>query len=340
VKPEAYSQDLYATQGRIDEANGKLEGVGKDGSFIKLLAEDGIDHGGKSLKKVVPTFMDGGSAERNGQHHDLKGPNRGAKDTMGKRGDKLALWSDCGRSSAAVTGSQGGDRQAVFNDGGEEKSTKGLDNDGSVSDWLDTEPGNMANDIYATLIPKFIRKPDNFDDLVEGTHYTRVAEYTGKVRFFRKRLGLSVDRAEFEDPKNIVDAKRFYAAMKGTAQDRFDAEAGINHHATPEIGETYAMATEGDMPGFESEPDTDVWNYHWGGVILKDGSDNVTLENYAVTEAYANSKGVDQGDFVNREWNFEMYGTEDKDQTFHHDHLETGTHGSKATTLRVQTETE
>lgn len=337
IKPDAYSQDLYATDKRVNEANSKLASAGKDGSFITLKTEDGFDYGGKTLNRVVPEFITGGSKERDGQHAGLLDPNQGGEDTEGVSDDSLALWSDCGRSSAAVTGSQGGDREAVYNDNGVEKTTQGK-HDKSVSGWLRTEPGGMANDIYSTLIPKFIRQEENFEFLKEGVHYTIQREYEGKVRWFRKRVGLDVDTPIFKDPANIVDAKRFYAAMTPKGQDKFDREAGINHYANPDIGDTYTMATEGDMPGFKQKKGANVWNYHWGGVIMKDGSDNITLENYAVTGEYAKSKGVSSRDFVNREWNFEMYGTEDKDQTFHNDHLDSGTHGSKATTMRVQTQ--
>jgi hypothetical protein len=48
--------------------------------------------------------------------------------------------------------------------------------------------------------------------------------------------------------------------------------------------------------------------------------------------------------FIDRDWNFDMYGTPKadgttkKDQTFHDKHLATGTHGSEATSIRVRTD--
>ena len=71
---------------------------------------------------------------------------------------------------------------------------------------------------------------------------------------------------------------------------------------------------------------------------MKDGSDNVTLEAYAVTEEYAKSKGIAQYDFVDRGWNFAMYGTTDKSQTFHREHLASKTHGTHATSIAVRTD--
>ncbi len=62
----------------------------------------------------------------------------------------------------------------------------------------------------------------------------------------------------------------------------FDFYTGINLAADPEIGGGYTMATEHDMPGFKAKgPKT--WNFQWAGVVMKDGDNNITLENYAVS---------------------------------------------------------
>jgi hypothetical protein len=70
----------------------------------------------------------------------------------------------------------------------------------------------------------------------------------------------------------------------------------------------------------------------------KDGTDNVTLENFAVTSAYAASKSMPQSSFIDRDWNFDMYGTVDKSQTFHKKHLDSNTHGNTATSMAVRTD--
>ncbi len=49
------------------------------------------------------------------------------------------------------------------------------------------------------------------------------------------------------------------------------------------------------------------WNYHWAGVVLKDGPDNVTLES---------AGGTSLGSLGKQSWWFEMYGTKNVDQTF------------------------
>jgi hypothetical protein len=103
------------------------------------------------------------------------------------------------------------------------------------------------------------------------------------------------------------------------------------------------MATEANMQGFQKAGDM-TWNFHLAGVVLKDEADNVTLENFAVTEKTAKEAGTTQGKYIDRDWNFDMYGTVnakgevDEDQTFHKEHLDSGTHGTRATSMTVRTD--
>ena len=55
--------------------------------------------------------------------------------------------------------------------------------------------------------------------------------------------------------------------------------------------------------------------------------------------AYAASKGVSSWNFIDRAWNFSMYGTTDSSQTFHAEHLASKTHGTHATSIAVRTDT-
>lgn len=66
-------------------------------------------------------------------------------DTEGTANGPMALWTDCGRSSAAVTGSSGsGDRSVVYFDNGVAKLGKGVD-DSTVADWLKGEPNQSPD---------------------------------------------------------------------------------------------------------------------------------------------------------------------------------------------------
>lgn len=357
------SQSLYAAPGLVASANSKLQNAGKNGSFIELKSGGGsVTVDGNSLPGVEPHFV----AKPGSPHAKVDAANApGGTDTEGTANGPIALWTDCGRASSTVTGSSGGgDRSVVYKENGVAKLGKGID-DPSVSGWLKGEPNRMANQVYMDLLPGFIQRADNQSFLVEGVHFDKSRNTgTGAVvggilgaavgSIFAPGLGTVIGAAvgagagaligsqikskDYRKPKTIAEAKMMYLALGNAGMDKFDKEAGINFYANPEVGESYSMATEGDMPGFHEYPGESTWNYHWAGVIMKDGGDNVTLENYAVTAAYAASKGVAQRDFIDRKWNFAMYGTADKSQTFHQEHLDSHTHGSKASSIVVRTD--
>lgn len=90
-----------------------------------------------------------------------------------------------------------------------------------------------------------------------------------------------------------------YQAMSTADKDGFDRSVGINKYATPGVGEAYSIVANKD-----EAIDQGVWNFHWGGVVMKSGGDSVTLENFAASGATA--------------WDFQMYGPASKvGQTFH-----------------------
>ncbi|MCO4743935.1 MAG: DUF4157 domain-containing protein [Proteobacteria bacterium] len=314
------NQQIYLTDDLIQYANNKLKATGKEGSYVELVAgSDSIKHDGNTLSLIEPKFVPhGGNADL---HAGLAGPNGGGKDSMGEGGDKFALWSDCGRSSAAVMGSQYTDRAAVYNRNGKEVERKGM-KDRNITGAGDSIPGNMANQVYVDGMSEYLWKNIEDQDLKEGLHF-KLAE--GK----RKALW----------PKNSLHARQQYAALSEAGRNKVDSTLGINAFAAPDVGEGFTMATEYQMPGAAEVPGKNRWNFHWAGIVAKDGADVISLENYAVTADYAESMGVRQYDFADREWVFQMYGTEKYDQTFHAQHLATGTHGTKATTMQVRTQT-
>ena len=118
-------------------------------------------------------------------------------------------------------------------------------------------------------------------------------------------------------PTDDKEAKKMYWKLGSKGRRAFDFYAGINVAADPEIGGGYTMATEYDMPGFrDMGPMT--WNFHWAGVVMKDGDDNITLENYAVSygtspDPVENRRLQEKAyNEVNRDWVFQMYGTRKK----------------------------
>lgn len=101
------------------------------------------------------------------------------------------------------------------------------------------------------------------------------------------------------------------------------SKAGINEFADPEVGEAFTMLSGGD--NFADAPGGKTWNFHWGGVVMKDGGDKLVLENYAVGDA----------EEQNADWEFAMYGSA-KGTTFHDAHLGTKQHGEIPTTMTAR----
>jgi hypothetical protein len=321
------TQKLFAESSLVATANAALKNVGKHGSHIKLV-EDPSKHvtpkaTNTKINRVVPLWVSHGKDD--GNHASCSKANDGGKDSEGDKSDKLALPSDCGNSSGSVTGStlDGHDRQVVYKKNGKEQTSHGFND---PKQTYHDEPHNFSNKVYFDLMPGFIADPANEKFLIRDHHFT---ETGGK-----KTLVTITD---------ALQAKVLYHRLKQVGQDAFDKAAGINHFANPNIGESYTMATEANIPGFKQRGDM-TWNFHWAGVVMKDGADNLTLENFAVTEETAKEAGVAQGKYIDRDWNFDMYGTVDakgevdESQTFHKEHLDSGTHGTEATSMAVRTD--
>lgn len=109
-----------------------------------------------------------------------------------------------------------------------------------------------------------------------------------------------------------------YRQLSGDSQyaavlDAFSRQFGVNEYMTPEIGEGLAVinepyerqAMQGRIARGEAQQSEELWNYHFAGVVMKDGDDYISLENYSV--------GNDRVD--NKKWIFQMYGA--GRQSFH-----------------------
>lgn len=286
-----YSQNLYATDALITSANAALAKSGDKGSYLRLIKSgESIEHGGKVLHRAAPVFKPQGD----GKNADLAKANKGKDED-----DKLSLWADCGRSSRTVMGSHADQApHGVYKDGGGEKDTGAAFN-----------PASYSDEIYLATMPKFLANPAHADFLKEGVHYTG-------------------ERSNIVEPTSADQARTQYWELGEKGRRAFDGFAGINTGADPSVGGGYTMNTEYNMPGFKEQGDM-TWNFHWAGCVMEDGTDNITLENYADGKGY---------DSVNTDWNFQMYGTSKKGQTFHEQHLATGTHANRASTFEVEPE--
>ncbi len=313
------NQSLYASSTLITEANNTLKSAGQNGSFIVLTKGDTVEIGGKNLSAVVPTMKPKGADPDNKLLTKANKP--GGKDAEGETGDTMALWSDCGRSSRTIMGTDdyGLAPRAYYNDEGKQKHT-----------GRGANPEAYSDTIYADVMPSFIKDTKHHKWLKEGVHYTGDLDY-----IWDPILG------------NADLCREQYWELGEEGRRVFDAYAGINTAANPEVGGAYTMNTEYNMPGSDVVREADGsarmrWNFHWGGVIMKDGDNNITLENYAIMfeetgDAAKDAENAEKAyDWTNRGWNFQMYGTVKVGQTFHEQHLDTGTHGTRASTFAAK----
>jgi len=315
------SNALYATEGKIREANALLKGVGQRGSYISLVpGRVRFYQGEHQLIQVIPEVKPLGDHPSNDKLRDANQPD--GVDSEGQTGDhhtgyKAALWSDCGRTAATIGGVDSndqdrGDARAQYNVGDEEAALGKSNN-----------PAWMSDQIYFTAMPKFLEDPRNVEHLKEGHHYI------GHPNSIKR-------------PSNAFEARAQYLAFDKEGRRAFDKFARINTAASPGVGGAYVMNTERTMPGFapgvtrrgrEIEP----WGYHWAGVIMKDGSNDIALESYAVGRSGVMTS-EDQYNWINRDWMFQMYGTESEGQSFHEQHLASGTHGNRASSFATKFE--
>ncbi len=321
LKQDGKNQTLYASEGMIADANSKLAGAGQNGSFITL-GKSGktMEVKGKELHHVAPKMKPTGSDGDNKLLSDANKP--GGKDAEGKKGDTMALWSDCGRSSRAVMGTDdaGKSPHAEFNIGKDAYRTK----DG-------TNPAAYSATIYYHAMKAYLKDKANHAHSKKGVHYTGDLEGEWQA----------------VEPTSADHARELYWELGDVGRRAFDQYAKINTAANPEVGGAYTMNTEYDMPGSDVVKEEDGtnrmrWNFHWGGVVMKDGGNNVTLENYAIMfeetgDAAKDAANAEKAyDWTNRSWNYQMYGTVKEGQSFHEQHLETGTHGTRASTFAAK----
>jgi hypothetical protein len=106
---------LYAESSLVATANTALKSVGKHGSHIKLVEDSGdtLTQNTITLNRVKPEWVS--HAAGDGNHDDASKANAGGADSEGATSGDMALWTDCGKSSGAVTGSQlTSDRKVVY----------------------------------------------------------------------------------------------------------------------------------------------------------------------------------------------------------------------------------
>lgn len=314
---------LYATPEIIKDGDDKL--LAASSAIGLTQTTDLMELEGNDIYRVAPYLRETAIADVD---HDrtkkLKEINAGDKaDDMGVTDDDiLAMWTDCGKVARTVMGVEG-----------TRSSPKATTEIGDSK--ASGNPEAYSKEMFPKAIKAFFGTDASEGFLTKGVHYRSIGPFFWFIK-----------------PRSAKSARRMYHALGEEGRTAFDKHVGINRYANPDIGSAYTMVTEGDMPGFKSSGHT--WNFHWAGVVAKDGADNVTLESYAVSaasrikaakETMSGKELKDEiarlrkwaAEFVDRSWAFQMYGTEaEAGKTFHDEHLATGTHGNRATTFNAK----
>lgn len=186
--------------------------------------------------------------------------------------------------------------RGIYDQGGKERRTNAAGNDGT----------GYSGNMYLSLMPAFVMDPAN-ETFLNDAHMKGIWN-----------RGPS-------PPKDEEEARAYYDTLSAKGKEKFDRRAGINNYADPEIGDMLVTSTEPGMPGYE-EPDLQdapkQWGSHWAGIVMKDGSDYVTLENFQ----HENPKS----------WFFRLYGS--GEDSFHDHRVDSGAHANRATTMVVRAE--
>lgn len=312
---------LFASDTKIASGNAAL--LGATSGIMLTKGSQTVQVGGKTLSEARPALNPKVTTPDDEKLQDVNAGTLKADDGS-KQDDKLGLWTDCGRASRVVTGGFVGAKYQ--REGGEAQTA------------LAGNPAAFSDEIYDVSMRAFLANPANESFLAQGIHYRDAADIAGSLI----------------RPRNAEQARNQFGHLKPGGADAFSQAFGINEYANPEVGETYTMATEYDMPGFESKGMT--WNFHWAGVIMKDGADNITCEGYAIDPSQrireARETYKKPGDraklkaevakirswasnYVDRDFRIQMYGTALKEQSFQHEHDASQTHGTRNSTFRA-----
>ena len=228
----------------------------------------------------------------------------------------MLLYADCGRSAHTVTGADGGRGDGSGNLAADYKGADGSEK--SAARW---ESGNLSKSkIVAEHIPKI-------QGVIDGLLAQRQGIIAGwrnaKDKAAKDAIRRQIARVEHM-MWSVCEAE--LNKLSSEERDALEKKMGVNRYADPEIGDAFHISTGGATHP-ELEKGGKTWNFHWAGVVMKAGSDSLTLENYAVGDYEAQ----------NTEWVYQLYGVGKKaGQSFHEQHKDVHKqHGASPTTMSM-----
>ncbi|WP_083629468.1 eCIS core domain-containing protein [Tenacibaculum agarivorans] len=316
-------KELFAKKAQIKNSDRMLKLSGSKGSLIHLEAgrEHTFPNNDVKMYKVEPE-LDTSVLDRQdeyGKHQHLKFQNRPDRE--------MKLWRDCEKASEAVTGTQ-------VNENRRTKIHGVLDENGNkVEKGLMYGPEDTAHaltaQIYMFNLGPFLdtKKDQDYNTYVDLSS----SEANQELNLDPSYYNIQGSKATFTDmTQDPLKAILIYNKLLPEAKEEFDRFAQINDYASPEIGDSYVISTDNNLPDFDKGPNDKAWMFHWGGAIFKDGTDIATLE----------SMSTGKPEDIDNKWYFAINGTKDDNgningASFHQIHLAQGTHGNKATTIAV-----
>ncbi|WP_223807618.1 eCIS core domain-containing protein [Pseudanabaena sp. UWO311] len=354
------SDEMYAESSLISGANDKLASAGNSGSVVSLTGGAKKTFFGAELSKVEPksearkgfTDMNEANNPVNSEKYD-----ESTQDMVSPL-EKISNQVTSNQTLSRPSSPQEVQAVLVFTTNELNSKIKETGEDGTV-ELSEKEADEINKKIVARITQiKQMRGQGGDAKLVLYKECIKAAHAIMGVR----ELGQDSAVYNEEDESQLTKAedrgagglKSLTKALQELVQDKFgeeyfgylskpetelgeeekkkliatERELGFNRGANPEIGEAYATVSNEWEDNFQKFEDAGgTWNQHWAAVVMKDGGDNVTLENAA-----------DNPVNMDRAWWFQMYGTEKDGQTFHEQSMASKWFGNMATTLQIRPE--
>lgn len=279
---------LYATAARRVEANNRLKAAGspvviavhQNGGQFNLAS----GYGGKTITRLEPR-MDPTAL-----------PLAGVK--VDKQNAITETPADCQKTAERVTGKNLRAVGSSITGGGNLPRLQRLDTLAQASNLGDPERIALANAFIKCLelntqanachtaykthrndpdqdamvnvnMPTFQRSPGTLNVIPAAVVVTAIrvgdlGDRTTQLIAQRKKAQTALTQLE---AKHKLNAAGQQAERKREKLDKY---------ADPDYGEAYAS-----VQGGSRVPGKGLWNFHWGGIIMKTATDNITLENHA-----------------------------------------------------------
>ena len=334
------SKVLYATSEAIDASRTALSAVG---ALVTLAPAEGVALRGKSFPDLDAQFRD---REYRRVVPAINGPAVAGKlwERLKQKqpGGSFRTYADCYRTGMMAAG---------LNPAGRNQAEKlplpgGAGGDVPVMSGLKASEAGTASPAARAAASFFEHALPRFKTMLEsGAHANKFPPIVGDLARYERATG----------KQKLDTGHAVYRVILENEEARqlFVKEFGINEFASAEIGQALTQVNDPQEKAEGEQEGKDLWNFHWAGVVMKDGPDYVTLENCAIELAEMNEKELAENadfalpggnllpskkfmtkqDIISDRWYFQMYGA--AEQSFHSQNVENVHATPSAITLPV-----